>query len=204
MHEATWSRADALSLLDSPARRASQDPELLWRRVALREGETVVDVGAGSGYFSLPAARIVGPGGRVYAVDVSKELLELIRERAEAGNIRNIETVLSTPSRIPIEDSAADVTLLANVLHGISPKTLAESVRVLHPGGRLVDVDWKKRRTPEGPPVEHRLSVREASAALSAHGLQRLDSFELGPYHYVLVFTRPRPHRLPGHLVSAE
>lgn len=204
MHEATWSRADAIAFLESPERRASQDPRLLWRRVGLHAGEIVLDVGAGSGYFSFPAAEVVGPNGRVYAVDLSNELLELVRERAEAAKVRNVETVLSTPARIPLEDGVADVALLANVLHGISPKTVVETIRVLHPGGRLVDVDWKKKGTPEGPPVDHRLSVREATAALSAYGLQRIDSFELGPYHYVLVFARPRPHRLPGHLVSAE
>jgi SAM-dependent methyltransferase len=112
--------------------------------------------------------------------------------------------VLSTPGHIPIDDALADVALLANVLHGIAPKTVDEAVRLLRPGGRLIDVDWKKKVTPDGPPVKHRLGVSEATVALRAHGLTRVDSFELGPSHYVLVFERPRPPRLPGHLVSAE
>ncbi|MGA7476514.1 MAG: methyltransferase domain-containing protein [Thermoplasmata archaeon] len=204
MEEAAWSRADAMAVLDSPERRASQDPDQLWRRLGLKPGETVVDVGAGSGFYAFPAAAVVGPSGRVYAVDVSPELVELVRERAANRKVRNVESVLSTPKRIPIEDAVADVAILANVLHGIPPKTVDETIRLLRPGGRLVDVDWKKEPTPEGPAVRHRLTAAEASATLSAHGLTPVDSFELGPYHYVLVFERPRPPRLPGHLVSAE
>ncbi|MGP8076654.1 MAG: class I SAM-dependent methyltransferase [Thermoplasmata archaeon] len=204
MHEASWSRAEAVAILDSPDRRRNQDPGRLWRRVGLRAGEVVVDVGAGSGFFAFPAASVVGPEGRVYAVDISDELVELVREKAEAGKVRNLEAVLSTPGRIPLEDAAADVTLLANVLHGMPPRTVHEAVRLLRPGGRLIDVDWKKRSTPEGPPVQHRLSISEATAALRAYGLTRTDSFDLGPSHYVLVFERPWPSRLPGHLVSAE
>lgn len=204
MHEATWSRADALAVLESPERRASQDPKALWRRVGLRKGDTVVDVGAGSGFFAFPAATMVGPAGRVYAVDTSPELVEFIRDRASRGKVPNVESLLSTPTRIPLEDAAADVALLSNVLHGIPPKTVTEAIRVLRPGGRLVDIDWKKRETADGPPIQHRLSALEARRALSAHGLTPIDSFELGPSHYVLVFERPRPPRLPGHLVSAE
>lgn len=204
MHEATWSRADAAAVLDAPERRHDQDPDQLWRRVGLKAGDIVVDVGAGSGFYAFPAATIVGPNGRVYAVDVSRELVDLIRERADVGRVRNVEAVLSSPTHIPIEDATADVTMFANVLHGIPAKTVDEAVRLLRPGGRLIDVDWKKKSTPEGPPVEHRLSVLEATQALRAHGLTRVDSFDLGPSHYVLVFERPRPARLPGHLVSAE
>jgi len=191
-------------MLDARERYATQDPGHLWDLVGLHEGDVVVDVGAGTGFFAFPASSRVGEQGSVYAVDVSEDLLDLIGERAEAGHFRNLHTVLSTPTRIPLEDGTADVVLLANVLHGVPPSTVAEAVRVLRPGGRLVNVDWKKRETPQGPPVRHRLSPAEASAALRAYGVKRQSSFDLGPYHYVLVFLRPAPGRRPGHLVSAE
>lgn len=161
-------------------------------------------MGAGSGFFSFPAASMVGRGGRVYAVDVSADLVEMVRERAGRARISNLEPVLSTPAHIPIEDAVADVAILADVLHGIPPSTVDEAVRLLRPGGRLVNVDWKKKRSAEGPPVGHRLTIREASTALLARGLLPVDRFDLGPDHYVLIFERPRPSRLPGHLLSAE
>lgn len=204
MHEVSWSREDAVAWLDAPDRRANQDPTRLWRRVGLRTGDIVVDVGAGTGFYSFPAAARVGPAGHVYAVDVSEELVDLVRERAAERHVDNVTPVLSTRAHIPIEDAVADITILANVLHGISPKTVDEAIRLLRPGGRLVNVDWKKEASPEGPPVDHRLSADEAASALSAHGLRPLDSFDLGPYHYVLVFERPRRSHLPGHLLSDE
>ena len=204
MHEATWTRSDALAVLEGPVRQRCQNPERLWRRIGLRPGDIVVDVGAGSGFFSFPAASLVGSTGRVYAVDISEELVELVRERAERDKRSNVQSVLSTPQRIPIDDGVADVAILANVLHGISPATVDEAIRVVRPGGRLVDVDWQKRATSEGPPVPHRLSITEAKATLSTRGLTPVDQFELGPAHYVLVFERPRPTRRPRRLVSAE
>jgi ubiquinone/menaquinone biosynthesis C-methylase UbiE len=204
MHEATWSREDAVAVLESPERKRTQDPGKLWNRVGLRPGDVIVDVGAGSGFYSFPAADRVGKDGHVFAVDVSEELVELIRERAEAMHVGNVEPLLSGPAHIPLDDAVADVALLANVLHGIPPGTVEETIRVLRPGGRLVDVDWKKEATPEGPPVPHRLSAAEATRVLSDHGLTPVRSFELGPYHYVLILERPRPLRRPGHLVSSE
>jgi len=204
MHESHWSRSDAVAVLDAPERRTTQDPVRLWKEVDLAEGEVVVDVGAGSGFFSFPASDLVGPRGHVFAVDVSRDLVDLLRERSEGRRFRNVEAVLSTARHIPLEDAAADVVLLANVLHGLPPSTLDEAVRTLRPGGRLVNVDWKKTPTPEGPPVKHRLSPAEAARALSARGLRPRRSFDLGPSHYVLVFERPRPARHPSRLVSAE
>jgi len=204
MHEASWSRSEALACLESAERRATQDPDLLWRRVGLKPGDTVVDVGSGTGYYTFPAAAMVGAEGRVYAVDVSRELVELVRQRATDRDARNVISVLSTRSRIPIEDGIADMAILANVLHGIPPKTVDETVRILRPGGHLVNVDWKKESTPVGPPVQHRLSPAEARETFTARGLRVVGTFELGPFHYVQVFERPRPRQHPGHLISAE
>ncbi len=204
MHEAIWSREDAVSVLDSPERRVTQDPIKFWSRVGLRVGQVVVDVGAGSGFYSFPAAQRVGPSGRVFAVDVSDELVALIRERAEAMKVANVEALLSSATHIPLDDAVADVTLLANVLHGVPPWTVDEAIRVLRPGGLLIDVDWKKRPSSEGPPVHHRLSASEATRVLSAHGLTPVRSFDLGPHHYALVLRRPRPGRPQGHLISSE
>lgn len=204
MHEAAWSRSAASEILDSPSRRASQNPQRLWRRVGLKRGDIVVDVGAGTGFFTFPAAEAVGPDGQVFAVDISSELVDLVRERSAERSVANVHAILSTQTRIPIEDAVADVAILANVLHGISPSTVNEAVRLLRSGGRLVNVDWKKESTSEGPPLEHRLSPQEAADVLTSRGLVPRDSFELGPHHYVQVFERPRPSRHPARLVSAE
>lgn len=191
MHEATWSRADAIALLDDPTRAGREDPWALWERAVLAPGMTVVDVGAGTGFYTFPASELVGPGGRVYAVDLSGDLVSLVRQRARARACRNVLAVRSRPTRVPLPDAIADRVLLANVLHGIPPSTVREAVRLLRPGGRLIDVDWAKQATPDGPPVEHRLAPAEARQALESYGLRAVATAVHGPSHYVVILQKP-------------
>ncbi len=192
MHEEVWTRERASAVLESPDRHRSEDARNLWSRVGLQPGMTVVDVGAGSGFYTFPASERVGPTGRVYAVDVSQELIDLIRERAAERHRSNIEALVSRPDHVPLPGELADRVLLANVLHGVPPATVAEAVRILRPGGRLVDVDWKKESTPGGPPVEHRLAATEARRTLEGYGLETNAEWDLGPYHYALMLEKKR------------
>lgn len=187
-----WTREEAIQALDAPGRRETQDPEALWTRVGLESGATVVDVGAGTAFFAIPAARRVGPQGRVYAVEVSEELIDLLRERRGTEDLPQLLPIQSTLSTIPLESGIADVVLLANVLHDIPPSTLSEAVRLLKPHGRLVNVDWKKLESPGGPPFEIRLSLPEAEELLGRHGLATIDRWDFGPWHYGLIL---RPSR---------
>ena len=198
MHEAVWSVSEALAVLEDPDRSSREDPLRLWRWVGLRAGMTVVDVGAGTGYYARPAAGIVGPAGRVLAVDLSPDLLRLVRQRARAAGLSQLRALRSRPGRIPLRGGIADRVLLANVLHGLPARTVAEAVRLLRPGGQLVDVDWKRSPAadhPEGPPFEHRLSVRRAQAVLAEYGLRPRSARSFGPSHYVVVMERPRRPR---------
>ncbi|MGI0071655.1 MAG: class I SAM-dependent methyltransferase [Thermoplasmata archaeon] len=197
MHEAVWTAARARALLDDPARRAGEDPLALWRRVGLARGMRVADVGAGSGFYTFPAGRLVGPTGRVYAIDVARELVALLRRRARARGRTNVRPVLARPGRIPLPDGSADRVLLANVLHGIPPATVREAARLLAAGGQLVVVDWQKRATPRGPPVGHRLSRAAARRALAAHGFTTVRQWAPGPSHYALLCERSTPSADP-------
>jgi SAM-dependent methyltransferase len=181
-----WSRAEGLAWLESPDRRSTEDPEEVWTRVGLKPGETVVEVGAGTGYFAMSAAHRVGASGRVYAVDVSRELIELLHERRGKAALPQLIPVRSTPESIPLDSGIADVLLLANVLHDIPSATISEAVRLLRRTGRAVNVDWKKEDTPGGPPLEIRMTPAEAAALLAKHGLELTERWELGPWHYGL------------------
>ena len=193
MHGRAWSKEEAIAALESPDRSASQDPERLWDAISLRPGETVVDVGAGTGFFAFPAARRVGTAGRVYAVDLSAELADLLAERARTRGVSQLTAVHSAPDRIPLPDRVADVVLLANVLHDIPTRTLQEAVRLLRPDGRFVNIDWKKDDTPGGPPIEVRLNEEEARDRLARAGLAETRRWEFGPYHYGLLLRRAGP-----------
>jgi ubiquinone/menaquinone biosynthesis C-methylase UbiE len=184
-------------MLESPARRASQDPEEVWTRVGLRPGDVVADVGAGTGYFALPAAARVGPSGHVYAIDLSSDLVDLIRTRRDQASLPQLQPIQNTVSSIPLPSEIADVVLLANVLHDFPPSTIAEAVRLLKPQGRLVNIDWKKQSTPTGPPLSIRLSPEQAARLLGKRGLMEVDRWEFGPSHYGLILRRS-PRSPPG------
>jgi ubiquinone/menaquinone biosynthesis C-methylase UbiE len=190
MHESVWTREMAEAFLESPDRALSENPKELWARAGLRKGMTVVDIGSGSGYYALPASEIVGANGRVYAVDVSAELVEMVRERAAALRRENLVAVVSSPHKIPLRDGLADRVLLANVLHGLPSATVEEAARLLKSGGRLVNLDWKKESTPSGPPLEHRLSLAQTRAVLERDSLRVVNEGEIGPYHNLMVLEK--------------
>ena len=188
-----WSRDEALATLEAPDRARYLDPIAFWNRVGVAEGATVVDVGSGTGFFARPAARMVGPRGHVYAVDISRELSVHLSQRSQAEGLRQLEAVTSTARAIPLSSAIADVVLLATVLHDISPSTITEAVRLLRPTGVLVDVDWNASVRTIGPPLEIRLSTEAAADLLARHGLRVVDSWIPGPYHYALKLVRAAP-----------
>ena len=171
--------------LDSEERRAYLDPEAILEAFRIGEGMRIADVGAGIGFFARPAARRVGPKGRVYAVDLSPEMLEDLHGKVDAEALANVEAVLSTEDRIPIGDGSIDFAFLACVLHELAGAgTLLECRRILAPRGRLGVVDWRKIDQAEGPPKEHRLDEAEAAAILKEAGFAPTRAFMAGPYHY--------------------
>ncbi|HZY93077.1 MAG TPA: methyltransferase domain-containing protein [Thermoplasmata archaeon] len=192
IHEGGWSREQGLARLETPARLRSRENERLWEMVGLVRGESVADVGAGTGYFAFEAARRVGPRATVWAIDISPDLVALLEERRRAWRRPRLTPVRSTPERIPLPGAIADVVLLANFLHGAPGGTVREATRLLKPRGRFVVVDWEKRESNHGPPLARRLSLSEAETRLRGVGLVPVAEGRLGAEHYVIVAT-PRP-----------
>ena len=190
-----WTRDEAIAVLERPERRQIEDPEQLWKRVGLSPGGTVAEIGAGTGYYAVPAARSVGPTGRVFAIDLSEDLVGYLKERARAERLPQLTAIQSALARIPLPSGASDVVLLANVLHDIPAETLTEAVRLLRPGGRFVNVDWKKEPTEWGPPVEIRLDPDAAARRLVGAGLVMGETFEFGPHHYGQILEKPPSRR---------
>ena len=185
-----WTREMAVAVLESPERRRSLDPEAVWKEVGLRPGSTVVEIGAGTGYFAIPAARKVGSNGRVYAVDISKDLVGYLKERGAQEHLPQFQAVHSSADRVPLDDGIADFVLLANVLHDVPDETVREALRLLSPTGSLVNLDWKKEETPNGPPLGIRLSPDEAARRLGALGLKVERLWTPGPHHYGMILRR--------------
>lgn len=117
----------------------SQVRDRVLHKAGLKRGSRVVDLGCGSGFLSLEALRMVGPEGRVYAVDSSPGALEALAGRAGEAGSKNLAVVQDDIARLPLQDGAADAVVARSVLSYISNRigVLAEASRVLRPGGIL-------------------------------------------------------------------
>lgn len=146
---------DFVKRLDRPERRRAIPPEDIMQRMVLSRGDTLVDVGAGIGYFSIPLSAKVRD---VLAVDIEPKMLRVLEERAARRRRANIRTLVGDALSLPIPDGCVDRVFMAFVYHemALPALVLEEMSRVLRPGGRLTVVDFQKWETPFGPPVEER------------------------------------------------
>jgi len=125
-------------------RDAWQQPEKVVQSLAIKPGDRIADLGSGGGYFTFRLSRAVGPTGKVYAVDVDKDMLEDLAERAKKDGYGNIEKVLGKFDDPSLPESGVDLIFTSNVYHHIDarPKYFADATKYLRPGGRIAIVDF--------------------------------------------------------------
>ena len=179
----------------SDERRRYQNPLRISKAMGVEKGMTVADLGCGPGFFTMPLASLVGPRGRVYAVDSSTTMLKHLRaniKKSHASGTR-LKMVRADVSRTGIPSNSVDIVLFARVLHDIGKKGvfLNEVKRICKPTGRVVDLDWKKIRMEHGPPYGICLRVPQARRLITRAGFRFVGTFDAGRYHYGLIF-RPR------------
>ena len=180
-------------LLD-PARDEWQRPAEVLNALALKRGQSACDIGAGPGYFTLRLAEAVGPEGRVYAVDVEPQILTALRRRLGEAGAANVVPILGLPGDPLLPPAVCDVVLIVDTYHHFpdGPAYLRRLARALRPGGRIVNIDYDKRPTPVGPPLDHRLSRPEFITEATAAGLEVIGEPILLPHQYFLIL-QPKP-----------
>lgn len=177
--------------LERPERERDERTDLLLEKLPLSKDFTVVDLGAGTGYFSLPMPRRVSEG-RVLAVDIQQEMLDIISEKKRAEGADNIETILATETdpRLPL--NSVDLVLIVDAYHEFShPREVLEGiVRGLKPGGRLVLIEYRG----EDPTVPikrlHKMTEAQAKREMSAAGLRWVETLDFLPQQHFLVFQK--------------
>jgi len=174
-------------------RRRRQNPENILKSIGLREGSTFVDIGCGEGFFTIPAAEIVGPNGRVYGVDVDAEAIDVIRSKASKAGLDNLTLKVGSAEEALFCEDCADIVFFGIVLHDFDrvDKVLMNARRMLKPSGRLADLDWKKEPMPFGPPLQIRLSEKEAADIIEKASFKIESVKAIGQYNYLIV-ARPK------------
>lgn len=161
-------------------------------QLQLQENETVADLGAGGGAYSLEAGKALRGSGRVYAVEIQKDLLTRIQNSAKEAHLGNIATIwghIEKSGGTKLADNACDAAILSNVLFQTQDKdaVIDETKRILRPGGRLLFVDWTGSFGNFGPPAEQVFSETAARALLEKHGFLIDRNITAGNYHYGMI-----------------
>src|SRR4030042_3304295 len=172
---------------DDPERRKWQDPDEILSLIGLEPGMVFVDMGCGDGDFALPSARKVGHRGRVYANDIDAAAVERLRQRAAQEGLDNLVAEVKEAEETLACEGCADVVFFGIDLHDFRDpaQVLVNAKKILCPGGKLVDLDWKDQPLPFGPPLEKRFSIDKARNLIVSAGLRVVSVQDSGPDPYL-------------------
>jgi ubiquinone/menaquinone biosynthesis C-methylase UbiE len=158
-------------------------------------GMIVADFGSGSGSYALEMSRVVGEGGKIYAVEVQKDLLDRLASEAKSQHAFNIEVIwgnVEKPGGTKLKDGTVNVVVMANVLFQADAKysVVLEAKRILRTGGRVVLIDWDGSFGGIGPHPDQVVSKDEAKKIFAEAGLRLPSEFSAGEHHYGLIFVK--------------
>jgi ubiquinone/menaquinone biosynthesis C-methylase UbiE len=183
----------AADWLDRPEREEEEAPSKLVAALPLKPGDIVADVGAGSGYLSWLMAPRVAPGGRVLAVDIQPEMLDIIRKRMKERGVTNVLPVLGTISDPKLNPGSVDLILMVDVYHEFShPYEMTRAmVRSLKPGGRLVFVEYRLEDPSVPIKLVHKMSEAQVRREMSLFRQMRFESnSKILPRQHILTFRK--------------
>lgn len=179
-----------LSIFESPGRDKRLQIDRVMDILGITPGKSVADIGAGSGWFTVRAARRVGSSGAVYAVDINPEAIRYIDNRAKSESLANVKTILSKPDDPMLPKDTVNAVLLLKTYHEVAdPVALLKHLRPsLKPGAKLGIIDRNGNGTDHG--VSRDIVVDEAARA-GYHLVQTYDFVKADGVDYFLVFTVP-------------
>jgi ubiquinone/menaquinone biosynthesis C-methylase UbiE len=170
-----------------------EQPAAMLDALKIPPGSTVADVGAGAGYHSIPLARRVGPEGTVLATDVQPEMIQMLKQRAQAEGVSNVKPLLCSQRDTKLPDGKVDLVLMVDVYHECTDpeSTLLGLHKALRPGGRLVLVEFRGE-DPEVPiKPEHKMTLKQVRREVEPQGFTFKTSLEFLPWQHVIIFEKP-------------
>lgn len=176
---------DLINRFESPERDAYQKPEDVLKYLGDLKGKKIMDIGAGSGYFSVKLAE---KGAHVIAADVSDEFQTALAERIKDNNLKNIELRKIPYDSPDLADSEVDMVLIVNTYHHIENRIdyFKKVKKGIKQGGELVVIDYFKKELPVGPPVNHKIDLETVKRELKAAGYTLDVNVDLLPYQYII------------------
>jgi protein-L-isoaspartate O-methyltransferase len=187
---------EAADWLERPERSQEERPDLLMSALKIRPGDTVADIGCGSGYYTRRLARMVGPRGSVFAVDIQQEMLDILRTNLTREGITNVKPVLGTLTDANLPPASADLILLVDVYHEFDHpfEMVTALVKALKPAGRIVFVEFRAEDPAVPIKAVHKMSIEQVRKEMSLQPLQWVETINTLPRQHIVVF-RKKPDR---------
>ncbi len=182
---------DKIFLLEEP--RDWQDTEEIMERLHLKTGDIIADIGAGSGYFTIPLATRVGEKGMVFAEDIQIEMINYLSKKVETLKLKNVRVIFGKIEDPSLLDNFFNLVFLANTYHELEkPYLLLENIRKdLRYYGRLAIIDWDPaKKSPFGPTAGEKVPEDTIIKELERAGFELIEKHNIMPYHYFLVFKK--------------
>ena len=181
--------------LERGARAKEERPDLLLAALPLRDGMTVADIGAGTGYYSWRIAERIGRRGRVFAVDVQPDMLTRLGVEMKRRGVANVTPVLGTSSDPRLPAASVDLMIMVDVYHEFDhPKEMLDAlVRALKVDGRMVFVEYREEDATVPISPHHKMSEAQVRREAAAAGLTWKETIETLPWQHIIVFTKARP-----------
>ena len=178
--------------LERDERQQEERGDLLLRELGLKQGMTVADIGAGTGYYARRMAPLVGSSGLVYATDVQPEMMKMLEDGAKKAGLSNIKPVLGGLQNVNLPDASIDLAIMVDVYHELEfPFEVIESlVRALKPGGRIAYVEY--RLEDQRVPIKtlHKMSEAQVRKEAAAHALVWERTASTLPWQHVVIFRK--------------
>jgi len=181
-----------IKMLESPDRASWQMPDRVVDSLTIKDGDSIADIGAGSGYFTRLFSKKAGKNGKVFACDIEKGMIEYLEKRIKDEKLENVFPVLCKSDDPMLSPSAIDLIFICDTYHHIEKRSdyLNLLKKYLKPQGRLAIIDYHKRETPHGPPLWMRLERENVIKEITCAGYKLEAEFFFLPYQYFLVFTK--------------
>ncbi len=182
----------AADWLDRPEREAEEAPSLLLKLLRIKPGMTLVDLGAGSGYLTFPMAELTGVKGKVYAVDIQQEMLDIINKRKAERNLPNVVTVLGTITDPKLPANSVDLILMVDVYHEFDhPFEMTQAmVKSLKPGGRIAFVEYRGEDPNVPIKLLHKMTEAQVKREMSSFPIKWVETNRSLPRQHIIFFQK--------------
>jgi ubiquinone/menaquinone biosynthesis C-methylase UbiE len=182
---------DNASWLERPNRKVEEMPEQVLSHMNLKLDEVVADVGAGTGYFTFRLSPML-PSGKVLAVEIQPEMLEIIKKRAREMQVKNVFPIPGRPTDPNLPEAGVDVVLMVDAYHEFSyPREMMEAIiKALKPDGRVVVIEYRGEDKRVAKPPHHKMTEAQLIKEMAAVGLRWQETKDFLPQQHFMVFDR--------------